>query len=189
MLLRKDKRVFVQLGFVDMRKQINGLSTLAQERRPGGPFDGSYFVFCGKTRRVIKILYWDRTGFCLWHLCEASNKCHYANRKNWLFSGSPLGAHASAGLYSLIETAKANGHDPFGYLCYLFDRLASCTNEDDFRSLLPYHLDPSITKPNAGKLTRTVVHEGLPDEGADYPGDLRSRQRGRFGRWLPASLL
>jgi transposase len=29
-------------------------------------------------------------------------------RKNWLFSGSPLGAHASAGIYSLIETAKAN---------------------------------------------------------------------------------
>jgi transposase len=66
MELRKEKRVFVQLGFVDMRKQINGLAALVQECRPNGPFDGSYFVFCGKTRRVLKILYWDNSGFCLW---------------------------------------------------------------------------------------------------------------------------
>jgi len=66
MVLRKDARVFVQLGFTDMRKQINGLSTIIQVARPEGPFDGSYYVFCGKTKKVIKILYWDKTGFCLW---------------------------------------------------------------------------------------------------------------------------
>ncbi len=66
MILRKDCRVFVQLGYTDMRKQINGLSALVQEKRHEGPFDGSYYVFCGKTRRVVKILYWDKTGFCLW---------------------------------------------------------------------------------------------------------------------------
>ena len=66
MMLRKDRRIFARLGFTDMRKQINGLSALVQELVPGGPLDGSYFVFCGKTRRLIKILYWDRTGFCLW---------------------------------------------------------------------------------------------------------------------------
>ena len=66
MVLSRDKRIFVRLGFTDMRKQINGLSSLVQELRPEGPFDGSYFVFCGKTRRVIKIVYWDLNGFCLW---------------------------------------------------------------------------------------------------------------------------
>jgi transposase len=70
-------------------------------------------------------------------------------RKNWLFSGSPLGAHASAGLYSLIETAKANGHEPYGYLAYLFDALPHTTGEAELRKLLPYSLDPSITKPDA----------------------------------------
>jgi len=70
-------------------------------------------------------------------------------RKNWLFSGSTLGAHTSAGLYSVIETAKANGHDPYGYLCYLFDRLPRCVSERELRDLLPYVLDPSTTKPNA----------------------------------------
>jgi len=66
MELRKDARTFVRLGFTDMRKQINRLSSIVQQLQPDGPFDGSYYVFCGKTRRVAKILYWDRTGFCLW---------------------------------------------------------------------------------------------------------------------------
>ena len=66
MELRKDARVFVRIGFTDMRKQINGLAAIVQQQRLDGPFDGSYFVFCGKTRRVAKILYWDKTGFCLW---------------------------------------------------------------------------------------------------------------------------
>jgi len=44
-------------------------------------------------------------------------------RKNWLFSNTPLGAHASVSIYSMIETAKANGHEPYHYLCYLFNEL------------------------------------------------------------------
>jgi len=64
-------------------------------------------------------------------------------RKNWLFSGSPLGAHASAGIYSLIETAKANGHDPFHYLAYVFDQLPLCKTSEERESLLPYRLSPS----------------------------------------------
>jgi transposase len=64
-------------------------------------------------------------------------------RKNWLFSGSPLGAHASAGIYSLIETAKANGHEPFRYLAYLFDQLPLCNSKKDCEALLPYRLVPS----------------------------------------------
>ncbi|TAH55007.1 MAG: transposase [Treponema sp.] len=66
MILRKETKVFVQLGYTDMRKQINGLSAIVQHSRQQGPFDGAYYVFCGKTKKVIKILYWDRTGFCLW---------------------------------------------------------------------------------------------------------------------------
>jgi len=66
MELGEERRVFVRLGFTDMRKQINGLAAIVQELKPDGPFDGSYFVFCGKTKRVLKILYWDATGFCLW---------------------------------------------------------------------------------------------------------------------------
>ncbi len=66
MVLSKEKRIFLRTGFTDMRKQINGLSEIAQASLPETPLSGAYFAFCGKTRRVIKILYWDDTGFCLW---------------------------------------------------------------------------------------------------------------------------
>ena len=64
-------------------------------------------------------------------------------RKNWLFSNTPAGAHTSAGLYSLIETAKANGHEPYKYLCYVFDLLPKAKTLEEKLSLLPYRLDPS----------------------------------------------
>ena len=64
-------------------------------------------------------------------------------RKNWLFSNTPAGAHTSAGLYSLIETAKANGHEPYKYLCYVFDILPKAKTLEDKLMLLPYRLDPS----------------------------------------------
>jgi transposase len=62
----KERHIFVSLGFTDMRKQINGLSVIVQQSCKDGPFTGSYYIFCGRTRKILKILYWDRTGFCLW---------------------------------------------------------------------------------------------------------------------------
>jgi transposase len=61
-------------------------------------------------------------------------------RKNWLFSGTPAGASASAAIYSLIETAKANGLEPYRYLRYLFERVPHATMAEDYRSLLPQPL-------------------------------------------------
>ena len=70
-------RIFVRPGATDLRKQINGLAAMAQGEMSKDPFSGSLFVFCNKTRKLLKTLYWDRTGFCLWLLCEASHNCHY----------------------------------------------------------------------------------------------------------------
>ncbi|MDR2363801.1 MAG: transposase domain-containing protein [Spirochaetaceae bacterium] len=64
-------------------------------------------------------------------------------RKGWLFCGSPRGAHAGAGIYSLIETAKGNGHEPYRYLCYVFDRLPGAKTPEDIDALLPYNLSPA----------------------------------------------
>ncbi len=49
-----------------MRKQINGLAALVQEEMGQSPFSGGWYVFCGRDRRRVKVLYWDRTGFALW---------------------------------------------------------------------------------------------------------------------------
>lgn len=61
-------------------------------------------------------------------------------RRNWLFSGSPRGAHASAFMYSLIETAKANGWEPRAYLNALFERYPTAKTEEERRQLLPMFL-------------------------------------------------
>jgi len=60
-------RVFVATGFTDMRKSINGLSILVAQQLEMDPLSGHLFVFCNRRRNMVKILYWDRNGFCLWH--------------------------------------------------------------------------------------------------------------------------
>jgi transposase len=65
-------------------------------------------------------------------------------RKNWLFAGSPNGAEASATFFTLIETAKANDLEPFGYLRYLFTQLPLTTDEQGYRCLLPQHVDRDL---------------------------------------------
>lgn len=70
-------------------------------------------------------------------------------RKNWLFSGNTEGARASAALFSLIETAKANKLEPYHYLRYLFERLPLAETTEDFKSLLPQYLSPEQLKLNA----------------------------------------
>lgn len=74
------------------------------------------------------------------NLAENAIRPFVVGRKNWLFSGHPNGAKASAALYSLIETAKANDLEPYGYLRYLFDKLPMANSEDDYRALLPNRL-------------------------------------------------
>lgn len=69
--------------------------------------------------------------------CEQAIRPFVVGRKNWLFSGSPRGAAASATLYSLIETAKANGHEPYWYLRELFQKLPHARTRADYLSLLP----------------------------------------------------
>lgn len=60
-------KVFLAVGETDMRKSINGLSILVSEYFNKDPFSGHLFVFCNRRRTILKILYWDLNGFCLWH--------------------------------------------------------------------------------------------------------------------------
>lgn len=57
-------------------------------------------------------------------------------RKNWLFSNSPAGVRASANLYSLIESAKGNGLEPYAYLRHIFKELPLAETVDDIDALL-----------------------------------------------------
>jgi transposase len=78
------------------------------------------------------------------NLTENAIRPFVIGRKNWLFCDTVAGANASANLYSLIETAKANGIEPYAYLRSVFTELPQATSVEEIESLLP-----------------------LPDDGAD----------------------
>jgi transposase len=66
MMLPAYLRVFLAVGTTDMRKSINGLCLLVQMHMELDPFAGHLFAFSNRRRNMVKILYWDRNGFCLW---------------------------------------------------------------------------------------------------------------------------
>ena len=68
---------------------------------------------------------------------ERAVKPFVVGRKNWLFSNTANGAKASAMLYSIIETAKANGLIPFDYIAHCLERLSR--DPSDIDSLLPWN--------------------------------------------------
>ena len=62
-------------------------------------------------------------------------------RKNWLFSASVKGVKASANLYSLIETSKANGLEPYAYLRHVFTELPKAETVEAIEALLPGNMN------------------------------------------------
>ena len=65
------------------------------------------------------------------NLAERSIRPFTVGRKNWLFSGSPTGATASATIYSIIETCLANDIDPRDYFMYIFKHMPQEARLDD----------------------------------------------------------
>ncbi len=58
--------IYAVPGHTDMRKQINGLSGLIYDISDIDLQAPNIFIFCGKTKKNLKILYWEKNGFCLW---------------------------------------------------------------------------------------------------------------------------
>lgn len=79
------------------------------------------------------------------NLCENAIRPFVVGRKGWLFSDTVAGAQASANLYSLVETCKANGVEPYRYLVWLFTRLPLAATADDYADLMPWSV-PGETK-------------------------------------------
>ncbi len=80
-------------------------------------------------------------------------------RKNWLFSRHPNGAGAAATLYSLIETAKSCGPEPYQYLRYIFEKIPYVQSENDFAALLPRRLTPEQLSIIQGVLAQALTQK------------------------------
>jgi len=64
-LLPSGTKVHLAVGYTDMRKGMDGLAVLVQEVLSQDPFSGHLFAFRGRKANLIKIVYWDGTGMCL----------------------------------------------------------------------------------------------------------------------------
>jgi transposase len=65
-------------------------------------------------------------------------------RKNWLFSGSPEGAEGSCFMFSLIETARQNGLNPYGYLVHVFTKAPEIGESGNWEDLLPWNIKDDL---------------------------------------------
>lgn len=75
---------------------------------------------------------------------EQQIKQYVIGRKAWLFNHDKVGAEASANLYSLVQTARANGLNTYAYLVHLFDRLPLATTVEALEALLPWNVTPAM---------------------------------------------
>lgn len=72
--------------------------------------------------------------------CENAIRPSVVGRRNWLFAGTVAGAHASANLYSLLQTCLANSIDPYRYVTALLTELPKARTADDFAALVPWRI-------------------------------------------------
>jgi transposase len=68
-------RLLLWRGAVDLRKSIRGLCAVVRAQLGERPEGGAYFVFVNRRRNRVKILYWDRDGFCVWY--KALERGHF----------------------------------------------------------------------------------------------------------------
>lgn len=94
-------KVYIATGITDMRKSIDGLSLLVVDHMELDPLTGHLFAFCNRKRDIVKVLYWDRNGFCLWHKRLENDRFQWPENQNevlgisgqklsWLLGGLSL---------------------------------------------------------------------------------------------------
>lgn len=112
------------------------LQTNAPKVPPSSLLGKAFSYAIGQWPRLVKYL---DDGMLLLdnNILENAIRPFVVGRKNWLFSQSPEGAQASAAFYSLIETTKANGLDPYRYFLYLFKKYPLAKTAEDIFNLLP----------------------------------------------------
>jgi len=105
-------KVYLALGSTDMRKSINGLSILVETSMELDPFSGHLYVFCNRRRNILKILYWDRNGFCLWHKRLEKHRFRWPDLESDVLK---IGQRELMWLIEGLEIAQKDAHRSLSY--------------------------------------------------------------------------
>ena len=105
--------IYLHRDIVDFRKSINGLVLIVEQEMQLSPFADALFVFCNKARDKVKVVYWDRSGFCLWYKRLEKERFKWPRKGQssimslsedqwcWLLSGYDIEGHQSLQFASL----------------------------------------------------------------------------------------
>ena len=105
-------KVFIALGSTDMRKSIDGLSIIVSEKFNLDPFSGHLFAFCNRKQNIVKILYWGRNGFCLWHKRLEKDNFQRPRSKEEVMT---IGSQELAWLIEGLDIHQKNAHKVLKY--------------------------------------------------------------------------
>jgi transposase len=105
-------RVYLALGATDMRKAIDGLSVMVSGHLGRDPFSGHLFAFCNRGRTIIKILYWDRNGFCLWQKRLDRHVFRWPESEAEVLE---IGGRDLAWFLDGLDSLRTAGHKRLGY--------------------------------------------------------------------------
>jgi transposase len=105
-------KVYLALGVTDMRKSINGLSIIVESHFELDPFSGHLFVFSNRRRNIMKILYWDRNGFCLWHKRLEKHYFKWPETKEDMIT---IGQRELMWLIEGLEIEQKDAHEGLSY--------------------------------------------------------------------------
>jgi transposase len=110
---------------------------LVRHTLPSGKLGDAFDYLIGQWPKLLRYIDDPRLAIDT-NLAENAIRPFAQGRRNWLFADTTKGAHASAVLYSLVSTARANGLEPYAYLCRLFAELPKATTVADVEALLPF---------------------------------------------------
>jgi len=97
--------IYLYRDGVDFRKSINGLVVIVEQEMLLSPFADALFVFCNKGRDKVKVVYWDKSGFCLWYKRLEKERFKWPRKTSrsvmalgedqwhWLLSGYDIEGH------------------------------------------------------------------------------------------------
>ncbi len=114
--------VFLTPGATDLRKSNNSLSVMVAAVLDLDPLSGHLFVFCHRQRNHIKVLYWDRNGFCLWQ------KRLEKHRFPWPANTQQVQEITSSELRLILDGLDIRVVKPYERLTF------SCATTHDFRN-------------------------------------------------------
>jgi transposase len=136
-------RVRAQLSAPIVAKLHAWLEALAPQVLPQSLLGKAVHYSLGQWRKLIVFLEHGEVPLDN-NRCENAIRPFVLGRKGWLFSDTVKGAIASANLFSIVESAKANGLEPHAYLSLLFAQLPHARTVEDFEMLLPWNAKTAL---------------------------------------------